>query len=151
MASKLYQQCKDCQTTDTARLYASRKMPRCQDCQHYYNLTTKATGGGVGFTREEFLAWRQQPGNRACKYCFIDSASLSRLRIVNVRTKRPYEVIGVDRRDNLLPYTLENLVPCCAPCNGIKSGLLTEGEMVQLGSLLRNIWKARLEIQASEK
>lgn len=144
MAGKLYHQCSDCKTTDPALLYASRKMPRCHDCQHYYNLKTKATGGGVEFTREQFLEWRRQPGHRACKYCQITSADLSRLAILNVRTKRPYEVIGVDRRDNAKPYALDNLVPCCAPCNGIKSGLLTESEMETLGPVLAGIWQARL-------
>ncbi len=142
---KLYHQCSDCGTTDPQRLYASRKMPRCHDCQHYFNLTTKATGGGVTFTREQFLAWREEEGHRACKYCRITSAELTKLAIVNVRTKRPFEVIGVDRRDNTQPYALDNLVPCCAPCNGIKSGLLTEAEMDTLGPVLAGIWKARLD------
>lgn len=144
MATKTYEQCRDCQTTDPTRLYASRKMPRCHDCQHYQNLLTKATGGGVAFTREQFLAWRNQAGNRACTYCHIDSATLAQLAIVNVRTKRPFEVVGVDRRDNTQPYTLANIVPCCAPCNGIKSGMLTEEEMRIVGAQMSAIWSARL-------
>ena len=44
----------------------------------------------------------------------------------------------------LCNYALSNLVPCCAPCNGIKSGLLTEAEMETLGPVLAGIWQARL-------
>ncbi len=143
-APKFYLFCVDCQTTDASRLYRSGKMPRCHDCQHYANLVQKKTGGGVGFTREEFCAWRAQPGHRTCHYCQMDSAQLLALGMVNVRTGRVYEVIGVDRRDNAQPYRLENLVPCCGLCNAIKGNVLREEEMVDLGPVLSGIWAKRL-------
>lgn len=140
-----YTKCKDCETTDPAKLYRSGKMQYCHDCQHFRNLSSKKTGGGVFFTCEEFRAWRNEPSHQYCRYCQIDSAILTELAIVNVRTKRPFEVLGVDRRDNSLPYTLDNLVPCCAPCNAIKSSILTESEMEKLGPHLRTIWQERLD------
>jgi 5-methylcytosine-specific restriction endonuclease McrA len=120
-------------------------MPRCHDCQHYDNLTKKATGGGVEFTREEFVAWKRgDPANRRCAYCGIDGAILVQLGIINVRNKKPYEVIGVDRVDNSRPYRLDNIVACCGPCNAIKGSILTDFEMRLLGPTLRQVWDARL-------
>jgi hypothetical protein len=53
-----YSGCRDCGTLDPMLLYRSGRMQRCHDCQHYENLTRKGTGGGVEFTREQFVEWR---------------------------------------------------------------------------------------------
>jgi 5-methylcytosine-specific restriction endonuclease McrA len=125
-------------------------MTRCYDCQNYLNLTTKKTGGGVHFTREEFVAWKRgNVQNRRCAYCGIDSQRLYALRIVNVRTKRSDESIGVDRRDNELPYDLANLVSCCGPCNAIKGSILSDSEMRETGAVLTRLWQARLGVASS--
>jgi hypothetical protein len=137
--------CPDCGTTDPALHYKSGKMRRCYDCQHYANLTNKATGGGVEFTRDEFVAWKRESADRRrCVYCGITGDALYELNVLNPRTKKRFEVIGVDRRDNLLPYRLDNLDPCCPLCNQIKSQLLTTDEMHILGPQLRLLWHARL-------
>jgi hypothetical protein len=79
-------------------------MRLCIDCQHFDNLTKKVTGGGVLFTREEFLAWkRADPSRRVCVYCGLDASRLYALGLVNPRTKKRFEVIGVDRIDNEEP------------------------------------------------
>ena len=139
---KIYNQCKSCQTSDSELLYRSRKMPLCIDCQHYANLTNKSTGGGVFFSIEEFREWRAQ-GNRECFYCGCDGEELYRRNMKNVRTKKRYEVVGVDRVDNALPYTLQNIVPCCGPCNSVRGGILSHAEMLLLAPLLEGIWSAR--------
>ena len=137
--------CPDCGTTDPDLHYRSGKMPRCHDCQHYVNLTKKTTGGGVEFTRAEFVAWkRASPDRRCCTYCGVNGDQLYALNVVNPRTKKRFEVIGVDRRDNSAPYRLDNLDPCCPLCNQIKSQLLTTDEMGELGPHLRQLWEARL-------
>jgi 5-methylcytosine-specific restriction endonuclease McrA len=119
-------------------------MALCHDCQHFANLVAKKTGGGVEFTREEFIAWkREYPERRRCIYCGIDSDHLYALNILNPRTRKRFEVIGVDRRDNTRPYRLDNLDPCCPLCNQIKSQLLTSEEMQRLGPHLRGLWAAR--------
>jgi 5-methylcytosine-specific restriction endonuclease McrA len=120
-------------------------MSRCHDGQHFANLATKATGGGVGFTRQAFVEWKRVgPERRKCVYCGINGEELYELNIVNPRTKKRLEVIGVDRRDNQLAYRLDNLDPCCPLCNQIKSQLLTPSEMHALGPHLRKLWQARL-------
>jgi hypothetical protein len=136
--------CIDCGTTDAALLYRSGKMARCHDCQNFVNLGAKSTGGGVWFTRVEFLDWKHQAGHRACTYCGIDSAQLYELNVPNVRTGKRLEVIGVDRQDNTQPYTLANIQPCCPLCNAIKGSLLTDAEMRGLAPHLRAVWQQRL-------
>ena len=87
--------CVECGTIHPVLHYRSGKMTRCYDCQNYLNLTTKRTGGGVQFSREQFITWkRSSPERRKCSYCGIDSAGLQKLGAVNVRTKGPYESIG---------------------------------------------------------
>ena len=119
-------------------------MTRCYDCQNYANLLTKKTGGGVTFSREEFVAWKRSQ-DRQCHYCGIEQSRLFDLSVVNVRTKRVMESIGVDRVDNALAYTLDNIVLCCGPCNAIKSSILTNTEMELLGPSIRRIWDRRLD------
>lgn len=136
--------CVDCGTTDPTRHYRSGKMARCHDCQNYLNLSAKKTGGGVEFSREEFLRWKSEDTHRACTYCHIDSETLYRLDVPNVRTGKRQEVVGVDRKDNTLAYTLANIQPCCPLCNAIKGGILTDAEMRALAPSLRQIWTTRL-------
>ena len=138
--------CEDCGTTDGALLYRSGKMAKCVDCQHFANLKNKKTGGGLSFDRAAFVAWkRESPDRRICVYCGLTPGELYELDIVNPRTKRRYETLGVDRIDNSRPYDLDNLAPCCPLCNQIKSQLLTYGEMMSLGPHVRAIWVARLD------
>lgn len=146
---RLYEQCKSCKTTESQLLYKSRKMPLCIDCQHYTNLTKKRTGGGVFFELGDFLKWRKV--NRRCFYCDCDGEELYARKMSNVRTGRRYEVVGVDRVDNCLPYTLDNIVPCCGPCNAVRGGVLTHSEMIQLSGSLRAIWKDRRDLQRLEE
>lgn len=135
--------CVDCGTADPALRYRSGRMSRCYDCQNYWNLAHKRTGGGVEFEREAFLRWkRADPARRRCHYCGIDPASLYALAIV--RAKRRCENIGVDRLDNLLPYRLDNLVACCPICNGVRSDVFSVAEMEALGQVVRAQWQARL-------
>jgi hypothetical protein len=133
-----------CATQDPKLHYRSGAMSLCIDCQHYRNLTTKATGGGVSFTRDDFLDWRRADASRRrCVYCGIDGDQLYAMNVLNVRTKKRFEVIGIDRIDNTRSYDLDNIHPCCPLCNGIKSGILTHDEMLDLGPRLREIWDAR--------
>lgn len=125
-------------------------MPRCKDCQNYANLLTKSTGGGVTFGRGEFVEWKRAQ-RRRCHYCGLDEKDLVHLGVVNVRTKRVMETIGVDRLDNLRNYSLDNIVLCCGPCNAIKSSILSSEEMRLLGPHIREIWTRRLSARADEE
>ena len=44
---------------------------------------------------------------------------------------------SLDRKDNSLGYSLENVLPCCKYCNVLKGSLLSYDEMVQVIGYLR--------------
>lgn len=46
---------------------------------------------------------------------------------------------GLDRIDNRLGYTFNNVVPCCGQCNMLRSNLITQQELVKVIELLKNI------------
>ncbi len=75
-------------------------------------------------TLDEFSALIQLP----CHYC-----------------ARPLETTGrgMDRKDTAKGYTLDNVVPCCKRCNGVKMDHFTYAEMVHLSPTIREIDKAR--------
>lgn len=136
--------CNRCSTEDKTLLYRSGKMPSCYDCQNYANLQKKSEPSVLGFTREEFLSWKRAQ-LRQCFYCGIEEKDIYGVKVINVRTKKVMESIGVDRASNDQDYHFENMVLCCGPCNGIKSGMLTKEEMLLLGPVLRQIWQERLD------
>lgn len=64
---------------------------------------------------EQFYTLTQKP----CVYCGI-APSNGRL---------PFIYNGLDRKDNNLGYTPDNVAPCCARCNGIKGDILSYEDM----------------------
>lgn len=60
-----------------------------------------------------------------CDYCGTEPSNRS-----NYGGKsHTYIYNGIDRKDNSRGYTPRNCVPCCGPCNQIKTSLLTHAEM----------------------
>lgn len=135
--------CTDCSTEDPTKHYRSGKMARCYDCQNYHNLKTKIKPEVLSFSREDFLAWKHNE-ERRCFYCLIEERDIYDLQVVNVRTKKVMESIGVDRADNSQGYVFSNMVLCCGPCNAVKGSILTQDEMLALRAGLQQIWRQRL-------
>lgn len=51
----------------------------------------------------------------------------------------PLTGMGLDRLDNRLGYTKNNVVPCCGVCNATKNSMITSVEMLEIVSLLKSI------------
>lgn len=66
---------------------------------HAYKSGAKARNVSFSLTKSQFIELWQKP----CTYCG-DSI----------------ETIGIDRVDNSIGYTIENIVPCCFTCNSMK-------------------------------
>lgn len=54
-----------------------------------------------------------------CHYCGESPKPIQYLRRYN-KTSQQVSVNGVDRKDSLIGYTIENCVPCCSMCNRMK-------------------------------
>lgn len=52
--------------------------------------------------------------------------------------------LTIDRKNNNLPYSIENIVFACTWCNKVKGEILTEEEMLQTGKIILNKWKKLL-------
>lgn len=106
--------CKTCGVwVEQARL-ANRRGWRCNSCLHlkpqnkYLSYKGRAKTANLHFdlTYEQFVTFWQKP----CHYCDAEIAT-----------------IGLDRVDNAVGYTIDNVVPCCKYCNAFKSNQTQEG------------------------
>lgn len=80
-----------------------------------------------------------------CYYC---NSSPSRLhRAIRNKTAEPYLCNGVDRKNNSLGYTSDNVVPCCATCNAMKSRMSVQTFLLHV----QEIHRYRGEMNAGEK
>lgn len=93
--------CKACVSTANVNVVKFTPSRR----ENAYRNGAAHRGIAYGLTRDEFMAFWQQP----CSYCGDDIPT-----------------IGLDRVDNALGYTLDNVVPCRGTCNAMKSGMKAE-------------------------
>lgn len=80
---------------------------------------------------EEFLTLTKET---ACHYCGAElqwSAYSSTLGKINGA------MYNLDRKDNNLGYTKDNVVPCCRRCNWGKGDMFTYEQWVQIGKVIQ--------------
>ena len=56
----------------------------------------------------------------------------------------------IDRRDNSLGYTRNNVVPACALCNDIKANIFDEAEMLEIGKVVKMNYERRRLLHKEE-
>jgi hypothetical protein len=82
--------------------------------------------------QEKYLSFKAA-ANRRGRYCAIsfDQFCSLRLQPCTYGGGAPPEIrIGLDRKDNLTGYTIQNCVPCCGKHNFIKSQYFSYAEML---------------------
>lgn len=99
--------------------------------------TCKKKGYTFTITYEEFLTFIDRP----CNYCDKKLAFNKHTRDSNSNyVSRAYQL---DRKNNSLGYTIDNVVPCCWECNRLKSNIYSYEEFMRISVVLKQINKER--------
>lgn len=81
-----------------AKRTAYKQSPKARYAVYKYNAKTRNIDFSISF--EQFMSLWREP----CFYCGLD-----------------IDGIGIDRKDNSVGYTFDNIVSCCFFCNRMKS------------------------------
>jgi len=100
---------------EKTREYDRRRRARHLPIDRFATFKRVAKQRGILFdlTFEQYLPLISSP----CFYC-------------ENRLAPPSRSIGLDRANNFLGYTIENVVPCCRYCNRLKSSILSKEEAI---------------------
>lgn len=101
-------------------------------CKLYRATMPQRFKAGIGAALRRNLSWDLtleqfvQVASKPCHYC-------------GLLVGRFFSGSGLDRKENLLPYNLSNVVSCCSACNLIKGDSLTEQEMLSVALCLKEL------------
>lgn len=83
---------------------------------------------------EDFVEWYKNQ-DKTCYYCGRTIEDVKKSKdAFNKKTFR----LTIDRKNNDLGYSKENICLACYRCNSIKSDYFTEEEMKQIGEIIKN-------------
>lgn len=123
----------------------SGKCMRCSQLKEPYRYiynelkSHKKNDTEVNLTFEEFLMIIQNP---ECHYCGTPLKYEEYSRYWGKTNSRAHQL---DRKDNNVGYTKDNLVTCCWECNRLKSDRFTYNEFIQLSPTIKKIMNERKE------
>lgn len=130
--------CRKCCADSQRRWIANNREKFNKKCLGYYTKYRNSPKGKywclknsarrqhreIAFTRDEFVAWfkKQKP---VCHYCgaFLEMNKTGPMNMGH---------LTIDRRENSIHYTLDNIVLACGRCNWIKGAWFTEQEMLEI-------------------
>jgi len=114
----------------------------------YTNLKTSSKKRDMPFliTREEFYRWYREK-KQECEYCGLPDISIDQYCNRGRKLRR----FTIDRKDNSLPYTIENMCFSCWTCNRGKSDIFGYAEWMEIAQkYIKPRWQNRL-IQFTEE
>jgi 5-methylcytosine-specific restriction endonuclease McrA len=94
-----------------------------------------------------FEAFEKLLSQDRCHYCDISIADIEMLaekRRLYRKNERGW-ILEIDRLNSNFEYTPENCVMACYWCNNAKTDEFTETEFLEIGKVIKDIWKKRLE------
>lgn len=103
----------------------NKKFPLKKRLSHARDIA-RSRGHFCDITDEQFISYWNSP----CVYC---------QKVIIKETG-----IGLDRINNNLHYTIDNVVSCCGPCNKIRNNYLTHDEMKIAMEAVINFRKIKL-------
>ena len=101
----------------------------------------------VDFSYEQFLEFTKTAN---CHYCDEPVAWL-RYQTRTKGKKYKGQCYNLDRKDNALPYTVDNVVVCCSRCNLAKNSFFTYEEWKRVGDVIRKWRKESAESENHTK
>jgi len=106
-----------------------RKTPR----GFFVGLRARAKRRGikVEISPEEFVAWFNSQELR-CYYC----DNRLEFPVLEPRKVQGLHDLVVDRKDNSIGYTIDNIVLACSRCNIVKGSWFTEKQMLKIGQII---------------
>jgi hypothetical protein len=90
----------------------------CNTVFCHYKKDAKKRGYEFNISKDKFKELTKQN----CFYCGCKPSLLFKHK-KNIENNRGYIYNGIDRKDNLLGYTIENCVTCCKTCNVMKGAM----------------------------
>lgn len=84
-------------------------------------------------TPEEFTDWY----NNQEKICYYCGRSIKEVQQSNDAFNKKIYRLTIDRKNNDIGYTKNNICLCCYRCNSIKSDYFTEEEMLKIGQIIK--------------
>ncbi len=83
---------------------------------------SKRKGWKFSISKEAFVRWCEETAKR-CVYCDLED-----LRLDDQVSGKTYRMFSIDRKDNSLPYKLDNMCFACLTCNFKKGNYFTYAE-----------------------
>ncbi|MDC6479740.1 hypothetical protein PQY92_02530 [Candidatus Pelagibacter sp.] len=97
----------------------------------YHDKRKSKRARGINFTREEFLDWFKINYKGKCHYCNISLQDFQKKKF-NLKFKLQAKKFGLDRKNSMFGYSLENIAVCCSVCNTVKTFLFDEIEFQKI-------------------
>lgn len=125
--------CEECvqRVRETARIAASnrpKRKPTSTTRGKYSAIKSKAKSRGIAFDIdcEWFLTWYKTE-DKKCNYCGVKEDLL-------LSANRSKSCLTIDRKNNLIGYTKENICLACFRCNNMKSNFFTAEEWEEIAN-----------------
>lgn len=82
-------------------------------------------------TKNEFIKWYNNQ-TKTCAYCGLSIEEYSKIKKYLNKHMQKATKFGIDRKDNALPYSEDNIALCCANCNKLKGYLFDAEEFKEI-------------------
>lgn len=138
---KSHRQCNYCKETKTVDCFGKNKNNPswndyiCKPCRAILSHNRFRT------TKGQFVYSKSRAKQRKLEWNLTEEqySELRKQRCHYCQGKLNETSVGLDRINNNLGYTLENVLPCCGNCNRIRSNIYTYEEMLKLAVVIREI------------
>jgi hypothetical protein len=100
----------------------------------YYDIKRRCNKKNISLkiSIKEFLYWYYNQ-ERKCQYCGISEENW---KICKDSLNKFYKKLQVDRKNNNLGYSLDNIVLACPRCNFVKSDFFSYNNMFKIGEII---------------